>query len=151
MRSHADRARLVAVVAVGVALLLQPGLALAQDPPPARAPEGGAAAEVAAPPDLPVEGRDRREELRDRWRDMEGLLGARSPLQMTVQGENVYVAYGTYILLLSAETLEVKAAVDIRELLAGKRGLPRERQRERPGREVPPPVEGEAAAEPARP
>jgi hypothetical protein len=114
----------VAVVAAVLMLLLQAHAVLAQDAPPAKAPTAPGDEEMK-PADLPAAAGDRKarlEALRERWQEM-----AANPrgggIQMAVQGEYVYILFGTTLCQLSAETLELKAKVDLRQLIFGDKGL----------------------------
>jgi hypothetical protein len=117
-------------------LALAVGRVPAQDAPaaPAPTPPGEGAVDHGAPA-LPDEGHaDRKariEALRARWQDM--AVAPRSQgIQMQVQGESIYILYGTVLLQLSAETLELKAKVDLRELVLGDRELAKHLRKERP-------------------
>jgi len=130
----------VAVVAAVVMLLIQVHAVLAQDVPPAKAPTPAEAGEVNAPPGLPeaagaADRQARVQAMRERWRDLAAETPARgSGIQMIVQGDYVYVLFGTVLCQLSAQTLELKAKVDLRELVLGDRAARREQRGARPAR-----------------
>jgi hypothetical protein len=115
--------RRLAGVAAVLMLLLQAQAMLAQDTPPAKAPTPPGNEEMK-PPDLPAAAGDRKarlEALRERWQEM--AANPRGGIQMAVQGEYVYILFGTTLCQLSAETLELKAKVDLRQLIFGDKAL----------------------------
>jgi len=96
------------------------------------------------------------------WADLAPAGGRGGGIQMIVQGEYIYILYGTVLAQLSAETLELKAKVDLRELLLGDEAAVRQRRGDRGGRRAmpgppaepavaPPPAEDEAEAAPGAP
>ena len=143
--------RRIAPIAVVLVLLLHAAALLAQDVPPAQAPVPPAAeqakAEKGLPGDLGADRKARMEALRERWQGLAAGSPRSAGLQMAVQGEYVYILYGTVLCQLSAETLELKAKVDLRELIMGDRELLKKLRRDRP--EKRPKPEQPAEAQPA--
>ena len=110
-----------------VVLMLQAGGALAQDPPPAKAPvppeEGdrGAARGPAHPDEAAAARRLRAEALRGQWQGV-----PRNQIQMLAVGDNIIILYGTYLCQFDGATLELKAKVDLREIIQADRRLLKE-------------------------
>lgn len=139
--------RRIAPVVVGVVLLTYASALLAQDVPPAQAPAPPGAQEAKPHLGLPgdaaaADRRARVEALRERWQELAAANPRGTAPQMIVQGEYIYILYGTILAQLSAETLELKAKVDLRELLLGDRDLGRQLRRDRANRR--PPLEAPA-------
>jgi hypothetical protein len=138
--------RKVAPVALTLVLLLYAGVLLAQDVPPAQAPVPPGAQEakpeLGLPGDAAADRKARAEALRERWMDLAQAAPRATGPQMIVQGQYIYILYGTILAQLSAETLELKAKVDLRELLMGDRELMKklrgERLEKKPRLEAPP-------------
>lgn len=149
MRPHT-----VAVIVVLFVFALQFGYAFAQDVPPAPAPvppPQGEAAERKIPPVEVERDRDARiDALRQRWAELTALPTRTGSIQMVVQGEYIYILYGTYLCQLSAETLELKAKVDLRALIFGDRREQKERLRPERREKAEPEAPAEPAAQPAQ-
>ena len=106
----------------------------AQDAPPAKVPAAPEAGAVKGdqPQDVPADRKARMEDLRARWKELQAAFPERgNTIQMAVQGEYVYILYGTYLCQLSAETLELKAKVNLRDVILGDRALLRGLRRNR--------------------
>ncbi|MBM3472071.1 MAG: hypothetical protein FJX75_02205 [Armatimonadetes bacterium] len=132
--------RRIAPVAVTLVLLLYAGALLAQEAPPGQAPLPPGAQEakpdVGLPGDAAADRKARIEALRDRWVDLAAAAPRTAAPQMIVQGQYIYILYGTILAQLSAETLELKAKVDLRELLMGDRELMKKLRGERPEKKL---------------
>ncbi|MGQ9731650.1 MAG: hypothetical protein ACUVX8_10310 [Candidatus Zipacnadales bacterium] len=99
-------------------VLLQMGMVRAQEVPPAKAPTPPQTAQrgdAEAPP-LPAEAlearRLRADALREQWQAV-----SRNQIQMIAVAENIAILYGTYLCLFDGTSLELKAKVDLREIL----------------------------------
>jgi len=127
------------------ALALCAGVAFAQDAPAAKAPEppvaerGGEDA-PALPDDPKADRKAWAEALRAQWQEPAAGSARGGGVQMHFQGDSIYILYGTVLLQLSADTLELKAKVDLRELVLGERALGK-----KPRAEKAPKAEAEAA------
>jgi len=138
--------RAIGLLAATLVLLVYAGALLAQDVPPAEAPVPPGAAEakpdLGLPGDAAMDRKARAEALRERWQDLAATNPRGTTPQMIVQGDYIYILYGTILAQLSAETLELKAKVDLRDLLMGDRAalkaLRGERQERKPRVEAPP-------------
>jgi len=146
--------RIVLTGLLAVMLGLWAGAVLAQDAPAAKAPAPPEAArgaeEAPALDDARADRKARADALRERWQEFAAGGARGGGIQMHVQGESIYILYGTVLLQLSADTLELKAKVDLRELVLGEKGLAKGPRKERPDK--PPKIAPEEpAAAPAEP
>lgn len=154
MRTMCMRLYTQGLLGAMVALAFQLTDGVAQDVPPAPAPVApqqavrGEEAAAAAP----ERNRNARiEALRQRWAELTASPPRAGSIQMVVQGDYIYILYGTYLCQLSAETLELKAKVDLRELVFGDRREARERLRLEGQDRKPKPVAEAPAEEGAQP